>query len=109
MLDGERMKEDNVVQRFKIDTPEELRELKRFSVSGTASSIERVASVWHHGKQRNGKTPWDDSMMIVFSTDDRQRKVYITRSSADKHVDFGDFQYNKALQWCRNNLRPVNP
>lgn len=98
-----------MVQRFKITSPQELKALERLAILETRQTIGRVARAWEHGRQRNGKTPWDDKMVIEFSTEDRRRRVYITRVSADKTVPFGDFHYNKALQWCRANLMPLNP
>lgn len=92
-------------KKFCIETPEQLRELSPLCKSGKVTNL---ATVWSAARRKsNGKSPWDNKIVVSFSADRHGRYASIMRyGTDDTPVEIATLKYNAALEWCNKNLRP---
>lgn len=91
-------------KRFHIASPEQLHELEAFVKDG---KLKTMVSVWTTTKRRDGKTRWDDKIFVGFSGD-RYKEAEVYRVDVNNElISCATLQYNKALNWCEQNLHPV--
>lgn len=92
-------------RRFRISTPEQLRELSVFATEGKLSA---AISVWTAAKRRMGASHWDRAFYACFSGD-RDRNAEIVRIDAGGELQHcATPRYNQALRWCERNLHEVS-
>lgn len=89
------------MKKFHVGTPDQLQDLEAFMKSG---NVEHIRAVWSAKLRKDGKSPWDNSIHVIFSG--RSRKANITRSGTDgTMLEIADLKYNPALKWCTKNLK----
>lgn len=93
-------------KRFRIETPEQLRDLAGMTKE-TPNSLERLATVWSATKRRQGETNWDKTFYVCFSgTRDRNAAV-IHFNSLHLLTHNVPIRYNKGLNYCESHLEEV--
>lgn len=90
-------------KRYLIKTPEQLRELNTFSKEG---NVENFAKVWTVKLRKDGVSPWDNNVFVMFCTD-RGKKAYICRGSGTGCTLNISLKYNPALKWCEEHLERI--
>jgi len=93
-------------KRFHIASPSELSTLGEFVKAGK-DAVERTVSVWTAARRRKGETRWDKAIYVGFCGTRKKNAEVIRISAEGELVYVGTLQYNKALKWCEQNLRPV--
>lgn len=97
--------------KFAVDAPEQLKELGPHVLIG---GIGNLAVVWSADRRKNGgASKWDGKIFVGFQS---SRKVevgvpwahaYVGRVCANGKVkEEAVLHYNKALRWCKTNLKP---
>ena len=90
------------MKRFHVKTPDQLKEFEPYIKTG---NVEHIASVWSVKLRKDGKSPWDNAIHVVFSQTGRSRKASVMRSGTDGNMlVVAELKYNPALEWCRENL-----
>ena len=93
-------------KRFAIETPEQLRELAALAKE-TPNSLGKLATVWSATRRRQGATNCDKTFYACFSGTRSREAAVIHFNSGHELTHQVDVQYNKALQYCERNLKPV--
>ena len=93
-------------KNFRIETPEQLRELSPLCKSGKVTNL---ATVWSSARRKgDGTSPWDGKIVVSFSADRRGRYASVLRyGSDDTPIEIAVLKYNAALDWCKENLSEV--
>ena len=92
-------------KNFRIETPEQLRELSPLCKSGKVTNL---ATVWSSARRKgDGTSPWDSKIVVSFSADRRGRYAGVLRYGTDDTpaVEIAVLKYNAALEWCNKNLQ----
>lgn len=91
------------IKRYRIQTPEQLREVSEFCQRGELGCRSR-ATVWSTERRRRGSTPWDDSFYVRFMAERCGiRKAHIYSGG----MMLAEVKYNAALAYCRDNLELI--
>ncbi len=91
---------------FAIETPEQLKALAEFARDWPNNLLGK-ARVWAATQRRQGKTPWDNSIYAMFSGT-RSRDAAVVHLKQQAEMEEVPIRYNKALNWCEQNLRQVH-
>ena len=95
----------SAAKRFHVANPGQLKALVPFAKSN-APSLARMVRIWY-AAQRKGKDRWDYSIYVGFSGD-RRREAGIVRVDANNElIVCAPLMYNKALNYCEQNMRRV--
>lgn len=95
-------------RRFAVEEPEQLKALNEFVLTG---SVANVATVWSATKRKSGATRWDGKIFVDFKCDKSPTAIVnyrhaciVRKCSNGRDNEEAVLRYNKALQWCRENL-----
>lgn len=88
---------------YRIETPEQLKELNQFAKEGSALNF---AKIWTVKLRRDGKSPWDGKLFAMFDTENG-RKARIVREVGTAFTSNVSLKYTPALKWCEDNLKRV--
>lgn len=88
---------------YHIATPEQLTVLNAFAKEGNALNL---AAIWTSKLRKDGKTPWDNDIFAIFSTDNG-RKAFIGRKSGAGLLINVTLKYTPALKYCAENLKII--
>ena len=92
------------MQRYLIETPEQLREIEPFCKTGTVTN---TATAWSAMRRHDGgKSRWDGTVEAVFTTDAGARMARVARIGVSgERITVAFIKYNPALKWCREHLK----
>jgi hypothetical protein len=92
---------------YKVETPEQLREMEPFCRSGTVTN---TATVWSAMRRHDGgKSRWDGKVEVVFSAEAGARVARVVRTNAaGEKITVAWIQYAQALTWCKEHLDHIS-
>lgn len=89
---------------YRVDTPEQLKELAAMSKPGGASRLLNVAVIWL-GQMHRGYSVLDGKIYVrVTKSDAVQMAAVVQRSERGKEHLLGELKFTAAKTWCNNNL-----
>lgn len=98
-----------MIKRFRIRTPMQLRTLSTYCTY-YQNAVGNMAKIWNADRIKNGGvSKWDECFSVRFESVDRKRNSYLElitpkRIENGTRPEVAEFQYNKALAFCRANL-----
>lgn len=95
-----------MLKRYRIDTPAQLRTLHALRPDKNLR-MAKLARAWHYAdvvRSANADNPPQTSMACI-TFDTRTRKATVWQTTGGREIPIGTLGYNKALQWCRDNLQ----
>lgn len=94
-------------KRFHIASPAELASLAEYAKDGK-ETIKRTVSIWTAARRRKGDTRWDNAFYARFCGTRKKHAEVVRISVEGEAMRVGSLQYNKALNWCEQNLQKVS-
>lgn len=93
-------------KKYHISKPSELKEIRKFIKIG---NVDPLITVWSSTLRKNGKTPWDNSIVVVFDTKDGKH-AYIARELQSNREPLvrATLKYTPSLTWCEKNLQRMD-